>query len=62
MLASISTVVKGEMEEHLEAIVRRMMETLTSEEGVMVLFFAVSVMATVISSLWCCRFTTLRFK
>ena len=36
MLASISTVVKGDLEQHLEPIVRRMMETLTSEEGVKV--------------------------
>ena len=36
MLASVSTVVKGDMGEHLEVIVRRMMETLTSEEGVKV--------------------------
>ena len=36
MLASVSGILKGEMGQHLEVIVRRMMETLTSEEGVKV--------------------------
>lgn len=36
MLASVSGILKGDMGEHLEVIVRRMMETLTSEEGVKV--------------------------
>ena len=36
MLASVSGLLKAEMGEHLEVIVRRMMETLTSEEGVKV--------------------------
>lgn len=36
MLASVSTILHGDMEEHLEVIVRRMMETLTSEEGMKV--------------------------
>ena len=36
MLASVSTILRGDMENYLEDIVRRMMETLTSEEGVKV--------------------------
>ena len=36
MLASVSSILRGDMEEHLEVIIRRMMETLTSEEGVKV--------------------------